>query len=481
MRFSSSTKVAVVTALALVVVPVLFLWLNKEPDARNVAAPTTPQPTAQSNKRPPWSSIRKPPGVAPVKRVRRSVQGAFLPQEVIGARGCHLRAGRGNAAGFGLVVLPAEDGARFEVLDGEGRVLGDTLPFMPNHYRLARHASGSIITGFGDLRLNSLVSRPEDTPEPVRIYRDEDLIYETDKAWNFGLAPDGSAFFVVEPTSGGASRLVIRNLHLGTEYQHDLGYSYTPVFNELPYGAQFTTNAAEVMLTPAFMSGGNSHIFFPSDGGHRRAITLKGGGAVVFESMRHGYYAFPQGSGYPVLIQKKELRWGVPRNSPRTEDVWSREVNLENFYGNMSLSDDAAWLILKAGVIHVLDTQTGATVFAWPRGDDNEQFARLSTVLPADASVTDVGGVGSVDFIDGQLLLYRIINPSLMRPTYYFDVFTMAGIELDSKPQFRVQVARDNRCLEGDFALRGLQVVDGALTYLTHVRGQDNPPDYAQR
>ena len=362
-------------------------------------------------------------------------------------------------------------------------MLGDTLPFMPNHYRLARHASGSIITGFGDLRLNSLVSRPEDTPEPVRIYRDEDLIYETDKAWNFGLAPDGSAFFTVEPAAGSTSRLVIRNLHLGTEYQHDLGYSYTPVFNELPYGAEFTTNAAEVMLTPAFMSGGNSHVFFPSDGGHRRAITLEGGGAVVFESMRLGYYAFPQGSDYPVLIQKKEFRWGEPRNSPRTADVWSREVNLEDFYGNMSLSNDAAWLILKAGAIHVLDTQTGATVFAWPRGYDydDEQLARLSTVLPPDATISDVGGVQHVAITDGQLLLYRGIHHSSTRSSYYFDVFTMAGIELDSKPQFRVQVARDNRCLEGDFALRGLQVVDGALTYLTHVRGQDNPPDYAQR
>lgn len=42
--------------------------------------------------------------------------------------------------------------------------------------------------GFGALRLNSEVFRPRDSDEPVRIYHDDHVVYETNKAWNFGIA-----------------------------------------------------------------------------------------------------------------------------------------------------------------------------------------------------------------------------------------------------------------------------------------------------
>ena len=367
--------------------------------------------------------------------------------------------------------MPSENGTRFEVLDGEGTVLGNSLPFWPNHYRLARHADGSIITGFGDLRLNSMVSRPQETPEPVRIFRDGELLYETEKAWNFGLAPDGSAFFVIEPEADSTSRLVIRNLDSGTRRQHDLGYEYTPVYFDLPYSFQFTATSGEVMMAPSGMTGhGNSHIFFPTDAGHRRKATLEGRGHVVFESMRYGYYVFWQGEDQPWLAQKKELHWGAPRTAPRITDVWSREVDLGSFYGTMRLSDDAAWLVLRSRETLVLDARGGDTVFSWQTERSGEELARLSTALPPGATEEDVGGIQGVSITDGQLRLFRRVNHSPTRGAYYYDVFDMAGIELDSAPRFRIQVGRDNPCMAGDFALRGLQEVDGALTYLTQVR-----------
>ena len=327
-----------------------------------------------------------------------------------------------------------------------------------------------------------MVYRPEKTPEPVRIFRDDQLLYEADKVWNFGLAPDGSAFFVVEPTAGSTSRLVIRNLDMEAEHHHDLGYEYTPVFDELPFSVQFTSNSNEVMMAPSFMSGGKSHFFFPATGESPRKVSLEGGGYVAFESMHRAYYAFSQGEDQPWLIQKKAFHWTAPHTGPKTTDIWTREVDLEHFYGGMTLSDNAAWLILNAWVIKILDAQTGATVFAWPdaRRYDEEQLARLSTVLPPDATTADIGGVGSVEIIDGQLLLFRRLHNGPGRSAYYFDVFDMAGIRPDSKPNFRVSVARNNRCLAGDFAFRGLQVVNDELTYLTNVRGQTDPLDPVQ-
>ena len=186
----------------------------------------------------------------------------FAPEDVIGNRDCLFQAGYGNAAGTGLVVLPGIGGYAFEVLDGEGRVFGDVLPFNPNHYRLAKDRNGSILAGFADLRLNSLVYRDEDSPEPIRIFRDGQLIYEANKVWDFGLAPDGSAFFVIEPTADLTSQLLIYDLEQGTQYQHDLGYAYTSQFDELPYTAQFTVTSNEVMMAPSPHGGSESHLFF---------------------------------------------------------------------------------------------------------------------------------------------------------------------------------------------------------------------------
>lgn len=469
------SRIALGIILGTVVAAIVLLLLMRggdspEPDVPAAAVPHREQAGSERPRAAPVS--RRPPRP---RYTRPLVQGAFTPNEIIGNRDCLFRAGRGTAAGTGLVVLPAEGGARFEVLDGEGRLYGAALPFLPNHYRIARHANGSVIAGFGDLRLNSLVYRAEDTPEPVRIYRDGDLIYEIDKAWNFGLAPDGSAFFIIEPTAGATSQLLIHNLDQGTQHQHDLGYEYTPFFDELPYSARFTLAGGEVMLAPAFMSGGESHLFFPIDGGAQRKITLKGGAYVVFESMHSGYYAFTQGENRPFLIQKKAFDWDASNAAPEAVDVWSREIDQTYLEGDMSLSNDGAWLILRAWELHVLNTKTGETAFAFPTVHrEAEQLARLSGVLEPGATAADIGGVSNVEIRDGRLLMYRRVDPpSFTRPAYFFDVFDMADIQLDSKPMFRVRVDPDSRCMAGDFSLRGLQVVNGALTYLARERGEE--------
>ena len=86
-----------------------------------------------------------------------------------------------------------------------------------------------MLAGFGDVRSNAGEFRPRDESEPVRICMDGQVIYESDKAWDFEIASDGSSFYAHEPMSGNASRLVVRNLDLGREDRHDLGSAFTPV------------------------------------------------------------------------------------------------------------------------------------------------------------------------------------------------------------------------------------------------------------
>ncbi len=47
------------------------------------------------------------------------------------------------------------------------------------------------------------------------------------------------------------------------------------------------------------------------------------------------------------------------------------------------------------------------------------------------------------------------------------DVFEMDGIELESQSDFRVEVDSNNRCASGDYALKGLQIHEDRLSYLT--------------
>lgn len=149
------------------------------------------------------------------------------------------------------VVLPADSGARFAVLDGSGWVFGDTLPFLPNHHRLGKRSDGTVLAGFGNLRLNSKVFRGSETPEPVRIYEDGYVAYETDKAWDFGIARDGTSFFVHEPLPGGASRLVVRDLDAGGEKHIHFGETLTPTSEyEHNYGVFYAVDAREIMVWP---------------------------------------------------------------------------------------------------------------------------------------------------------------------------------------------------------------------------------------
>ena len=139
-----------------------------------------------------------------------------------------LLPGRGRANDTAIVILPTSEGAHFTVLDGNGEVFGDTLPFLPHEYHLGRRADGTVLAGFGDLRLNSRHFRDRDTPEPVRVYMDGQVIYESDKTWRFSVAPDGSSFYVHEPLAGGASRLIVHNLDELAERHFDMDRRYTP-------------------------------------------------------------------------------------------------------------------------------------------------------------------------------------------------------------------------------------------------------------
>ena len=480
-------------------VPAVHVDAGSGVSIRNVVDPA-PKPGT-----PPPAS----PPVAQVPPIRPAA--AFSPEQVIDNPECRLFAGRGRAADTAVVVLPTPDGSRFAVLDGRGEVFSDTLPFLPHHYHLGKRADGSVVAGFGNLRLNSKVFRGRDSPELMRVYMDGQVVYDSSKVWRFAIAPDGSSFYVHEPLAGDASRLVFRNLDLLTEQHFDLGTKYTPRNDyESEFGAAYTSGAREVVFSPVYEYGRGVHRFYPVGegearevhvaqdageemyGGDEDRVRVDGVTGAVFASSETGYFAVPPGwrgqywrGTQPWTIERRALDHGADTSTV----VWSREVDLENFGSTMTLSGDGAWLALRAWTFKVLDTASGETVFEYPKVDKRAELSRLGSVLEPGATVRDVGGVTNEYFRDNRLVLFRQVGIAskracggksgkeyddcigdLRRRGVYssmVDVFDMDGIRIDSQPDFRVEVGRDNRCGSGEYALRGLQVHDGRLTFLT--------------
>ena len=158
---------------------------------------------------------------APARRPRLP---GLTPADVMGNPDCTMRPGAGNGRDLAMVVVPGEDGSRFAVVDGSGRVFGDMLPFRAvRDSSFARREDGTVVAGFGgsDRPLHrdfpSLRAAPPFSlgAKGVVVYQDGQVIYENGEASGFGLADDGSSFYVMEPMAGDVSRLVIRNLDLG--------------------------------------------------------------------------------------------------------------------------------------------------------------------------------------------------------------------------------------------------------------------------
>ena len=494
---------------AVLALAVWFGWPRPDPEV--APAPPAVAPAAPAVNVP---VARKSPPPSPPPAPSAPSAG-LAPGGVIGNPDCKLLPGRGPAADAALVVVPGTSGSRFAVLDGDGEVFGDTLPFVPHHFRLGKRTDGTIVAGVGDLRLNSRVFREPNTPEPVRIYQDGRSIYETEKAWDFGVASDGSSFYVQEPLAGDGSRLVVGNLDAGTVAHIDLGTAYSGNHPfDRAYSVAYANGTNEIMFYKGGDYGRGLYSFHSvADGGVR---TVRVGRTfasiadvvpdIVVEddafmasivSSEEGYFAYAlakrAGTGTPVPWRIVRRRFGYG-DEPEAIREWTLDIEISGYGGTMLPSDDGRWLGLEGWDFVLLDAATGEAVFEYPKVDKKAEFARLSTVLPDGATLADVGGVTAAIFRDGHLMFYRQIGTASKRSCslrgdspggglerYYdcmadlrrrglyrtvLDVFDLDRLEPDGKPLFRVDYDERDQCATGDFPLRGLQVRDGRLTFL---------------
>lgn len=421
----------------------------------------------------------------------------LTPDQTILNVDCRMLVGKGPAEDVAVVTLLSEEGAEFAVVGENGTLASGRLDFRPHHFRIGRRPDGLVLVGFANLRLNSGVFRPPDSDEPLRIYHGDHVVYETNKASDFDIALDGSSFFVLEPSPGGASRLVIRNMNDGTQKEIELGtrFSSSNAFSPGEHMAVYSADSSEIMFTPAHADsmGRGTYWIYPIGAGPTRRVTVQDSRAALLTSSVNGYFVdLPE----ELAPEEKGDVWQVSRrrldpSRGESEVLWSSKVYVKHHHGLLSISQNGRWLGVDGWNYKVLDTSSGETVFDFPESPDREAvLARLAPAMPDGTTLADVGRIGSIDFNGNSLVSYRMVGDDSpcdtkrgekydakkwrecirdlrLQGTYrtFFDVFDMSNIEIDSPPAYITEVFQESNCMPANSPRRGLVDVDGQLAF----------------
>ena len=421
----------------------------------------------------------------------------LTPEKTILNVDCRMLSGMGPAEDVAVVTILSEESAEFAVLDENGTLTSGRLDFRPHHFRIGRRPDGSVLVGFANLRLNSGVFRPPDSDEPLRIYHGDHVVYETRKASDFDIASDGSSFFVLEPSPGGASRIVIRNMDDDTQKETELGTRFSPTSDFSPgnHMPVYSLDSSEIMFTPAHVDamGVGTYWIYPVGEGRTRRVTVQDSWGAWLTSSENGYFVdrpdelAPEERGDVWQVTRKR----IDPSKGETEELWSSRVYVKNHDGELSLSQNGRWLGVDGWNYKVLDTRTGETVFDFPRAPHRQAvLARIAPALPDGATLADVGRIGHIWFSGNSLVSFRrvgdlrscstkegekydnrkwrqCIRDLRLQGRYrtFFDVFEMDNIELDGPPTYITEVFEESNCMPANSPRRGLIDLDGQLAF----------------
>lgn len=496
MKFSNSRKLVLIGVLVLLTALLgISWWLVRNDREDRSGAPVVASALANSGTDGPNMTIM----VVEESQTENPEEDAplFTPERVILNVECRMRTGEGTAKDVALLTFYDENGTEFTVLDETGVLARGRTDFRGHQTSIGQRADGSVVFGLGDLRRNAGVFREPDSDEPVKIYHNDLVIYETSKAWDFGVADDGASFFVHEPAAGGASRLVVRDLDRDTQVEFDLSTRLTPVSDYFSgHSVGYSSDGSEVVFMSAQEDsmGSGVYYFYPvEDTSKPRRITVEGIWGALLTSSENGYFV-----NSPVDLEPGEFGdvWQVTRrridaSNDEVVDLWSRKLHIRKHGGSLSISQNGKWLGLSGYEYKVLDTETGETVFSYPSaGDPEAKLERLRPVLPDGATIDDMGRELYMGFEGNTLVTYReygdieacsrkpdepwdpvryreCIKEQRLLGRYqeFYDIYEMDTIELDSSPSYTVEVYSESSCAPANGLWQGLLERDGELVY----------------
>ena len=420
---------------------------------------------------------------------RRSVHPAtanLTPVDVIGNPDCVMKPGAKHGRDLAMVVVLREAESRFAVVDGSGVVFGDTLPFRAvGDSSVARREDGSVLAGFGGSDAPRRDSGFRRAVNGVVVYQDGQIIYENEDANGFGLADDGSSFYVTEPMAGGVFRLAIRNLDLGIETHHDLPNLQTA--NEGAYRLQYSIDQSEVVIQPfLFFGGSRSHQygFYPTEGSEPRHLSTTVRGFPRFVSSNEGYFLESRNRRFVTV--SREYRYESEEVS--VVERWSRDLTMA------TVSDDGNWLVGRSGTtVHVLNASTGETVFVHSLANPTGYSSRIHDgrlVLGHEVGdpedIARCQGKREVEVVnrtpehesDGALTVHSLVNVTGEKACFadlrergryrtVYDVYDLRTLSDGNPPDhYRVEYGDNPHCGSGDDPFGTLQVRDDQLVYV---------------
>ena len=473
------------------------------------------------------SDAEPPNGAEPTERTTTSKRdGVFALDEVFDNPDCMFRPGGGAAHGTAAVVVPDESGgSRFKVLDVHGTLFEGELPFNPNKAYLGRAADQSMVAAFGDIRLNSKKFRERDTPEPVRVYRDGRLEYETPKARQFAVTSNGSAFVTLEPEADKTHVLKIRRFDPHLEREYSLGKLSLNMGNHVLYTVGFSNDWQDVKLSSS--RWGKPLYFYPVDPASKAVAFWEGdsdkrqSSASIIPNRFLGYHKgwdrSDADSDWPRLrFWKETYEWVDGKRQTKTH--WSTKFYTRN-PGYAFLTHGGRYYIHRGEVVRVLNADTGELVFAYPTATtlaEAPEFMRRGPSVgrgPGQIRGPEVvvhygkktrERLKSVEYPDevgfphrpssvyvrgGELILYGTVLrggsldcrtvPSLEYPDCtekavrehgarympVLDTFALEGLSMDSQPVRRIEYVEEFSCARGDFVFQGLDLVDGTFRF----------------
>lgn len=390
----------------------------------------------------------------------------FAAEIVLNDTECRLRTVRSETVDTAVVLMPFLHGGRFAVVDSGGIHHAGELSFWPANFEVVKRSDGSVLTGFGRLAEETKLEGSRVQQQPLRVFLDGELIYGYDDIWAFGLAPDGSSFYLVEPQADNRSQLVIRNLEEGSEHRFDLGEILDlPGGDVLSRPIYYSMDSSEVMIAPN-IEGVGQHEFFPAKTGEseRRRVTALKENRVLsarFASSTDGYFLYDWSDEGSLAISRQQIQWG---DDQRMVTDWLH--SLSPFYHRaqeLELSPDGTFLLLNGRELALLYTSSGRRAFRVPSGEfEQDLLGELRTEVAEEQAAQTTRGW----FVGNQLLVGQHQSLREIEEAAY-DVYDLEGIQLGAEPIGRIFKTSSSECAAGDHPSQGLQARDGRLTFLT--------------
>ena len=407
---------------------------------------------------------------------------------------CDLYAGRDESQNIAVAILPSGSVTQYAVIGTDGLRFSGEVPFVPNHVRIGERNDGSTVVGFASLRLNSKVFRAPESKEPLQIFQNGHLIFESEKVWDYEIATNGSLFSVHQPMSGNTSRLIVRDIDAGKEQHIDLGskFSTTSMYSR-SHSMNHTKGSSEIMFIPSHADafGIGTYWFYSVRDGQERSIEITDFNSALLISSSTAYTA-------KYVIEESERRnsdiWQISKRAISSDGylsdtIWETELELENFDGRMSISDKGRWLALSSWDFIVVETDSGDEVLNFRQvGDPIGNLNQIISAQRPSNSISQFAKLGDIGFIGDKLYFSWSMGKdecrtSANRPktereirtcyrnlrignTFrtYMDVLDLFKLTEDSISSYRTELYPETSCAKMR-AGHGLEITDGTVTY----------------